>query len=76
MQNLANQCVINLGDKDVKFTVSFESSYPQQIIGDEMRVQGILQNILSNAVKFTESGSITTKIWFDKVNDTKVEDYM
>lgn len=73
MQNLANQCVINLGDKDVKFTVSFESSYPQQIIGDEMRVQGILQNILSNAVKFTESGSITTKIWFDKVNDTKVK---
>ena len=36
-----------------------------QVISDEKRVRQILTNLLSNAAKFTQRGSITLKAWRD-----------
>jgi signal transduction histidine kinase/CheY-like chemotaxis protein len=46
----------------VDFLVNIDSNIPATLIGDESRIRQILLNILSNAVKYTSSGSIHFKI--------------
>lgn len=44
--------------KDLKFHLSFDENLPKTIYTDEHRLHQILRNLLSNAYKFTEKGSI------------------
>ncbi|NHC42483.1 response regulator [Bacillus sp. MM2020_1] len=48
--------------KKVHFTIERESELPTTFFTDEQRLQQILKNLLSNAFKFTESGSVTLQI--------------
>ena len=40
---------------------------PDEQFGDEVRIKQILINLLGNAIKFTNNGSITLKIWTETV---------
>lgn len=45
---------------DLSFTV--EADVPTQLVGDGLRLQQILLNLVGNALKFTESGSIALTV--------------
>jgi len=47
-----------IGDKPVEFLYDFSADIPQRLIGDAHRISQILTNLVSNAIKFTERGSI------------------
>ncbi|MBM3420259.1 MAG: PAS domain S-box protein [Bacteroidetes bacterium] len=49
-------------DKKLNFEVNTDTSLPDEIVGDPIRLHQILSNLLSNAMKFTMSGSITVGI--------------
>lgn len=53
-------------NKGLNFTIELDSQLPSIISTDSKRLQQILKNLLSNAFKFTEQGSITLQI---KVED-------
>jgi PAS domain S-box-containing protein len=72
-----NQLSVLAEAKELEFTRKIADDIPQSIIGDSQRLKQILVNLLANAVKFTESGSVNTQIyrvseteWCMKVSDS------
>jgi len=71
--------IINLRaqDKDLDFYLESASELPNGVHGDERRLRQILLNLLCNAIKFTEQGSVTLEVSFNKPNSQlyfKIED--
>jgi len=48
--------------KNLEFDIKKEGTLPDEVIGDQIRLNQILSNLLSNALKFTNQGSITITI--------------
>ncbi len=53
-------------DKGIKFSIEAESSLPEFIRTDRMRLEQVLKNLFSNAFKFTEKGSVKLNITKNK----------
>ncbi len=53
-------------DKGLEFLVLADEKLPSELFGDEIRIKQIITNILTNAVKYTEKGSITLQVTFHK----------
>ena len=48
--------------KGLKLRVEGAASIPAAVRGDPMRVRQVLNNLISNAMKFTETGSVTLRL--------------
>ncbi len=59
---------IRAEEKNLSFNYEQLSPLPDFVLGDEKRLRQILLNFLSNAVKFTEKGSVTLKVGRDLNN--------
>ena len=53
-------------DKGLALELDFDGKTPRHLRGDEIRVKQIITYILTNAVKYTEKGSVTLKVGFEK----------
>lgn len=56
-------------EKGLSFDIFIGKNIPRVLYGDEMRVKQILTNVLNNAVKYTELGSIALSVNFDKLGE-------
>jgi len=54
--------LVRIGSSQIKFNLEVDESIPSLLFGDELRLKQILNNILSNAIKYTEKGSVTLKV--------------
>jgi signal transduction histidine kinase/DNA-binding response OmpR family regulator/CHASE3 domain sensor protein len=51
-------------EKNIEFNIVFKEGVPSHIHSDEQRIQQVLQNLLSNAFKFTEKGKVILEIGY------------
>ena len=59
---------IRAKNKGLKFHIDVDPSIPSKLYGDEVRIKQILINVLNNAVKYTNEGSVTLSIQCSKDN--------
>jgi len=55
--------------KNIELIPLIYKNVPELLIGDPVRVRQILTNLISNAIKFTEKGSIVVRIVLEDEND-------
>ena len=51
-----------IGEKDIKFNLNISDDLPYELIGDKVHVKEIVNNILTNAIKYTEQGEINLSV--------------
>ncbi|MCL2100883.1 MAG: ATP-binding protein [Fibromonadales bacterium] len=54
--------ITRTGSKPIEFKLSLDENIPIELVGDELRIKQILNNLLSNAFKYTDNGSITLSV--------------
>jgi PAS domain S-box-containing protein len=58
--------VIRIGSKPLQFELFIDETIPVRLYGDELRVKQILNNLLSNAFKYTDQGTVTLRVGWEK----------
>ncbi|MGE5498989.1 MAG: PAS domain-containing sensor histidine kinase, partial [Syntrophothermus sp.] len=61
-----------LREKAVEFRLEIDAALPEGLLIDELRLRQILFNMIGNAVKFTDSGSITVHLSCERLKDEKL----
>ena len=53
---------IRIADKPISFNMTMAPDIPYELIGDKVHVKQIVNNLVTNAIKYTEKGSIALNI--------------
>ena len=56
-------------NKGLDFNLAVDENVPENLYGDELRLRQILINIINNAIKYTEKGSIDVNISYRDIPD-------
>ncbi|OJJ21144.1 hypothetical protein BKI52_11285 [marine bacterium AO1-C] len=62
LQNVVLSFKQNLTEKGVEVNTRIQSSVPQSVLGDKVRITQILYNLVGNAIKFTSKGGVVIAI--------------
>lgn len=55
--------------KHINLVVDIDPKTPRGLYGDEIRIRQILTQLVDNAVKYTEKGSVSIHVTYDRIDD-------
>lgn len=67
-ENISILASTRIGDSPIEFLYDFDTNIPPMLSGDPYRIGQILTNLVSNSVKFTETGSIVVRAILKKID--------
>jgi PAS domain S-box-containing protein len=71
-----NDCVqfniTRISEKPIRFSIEINENIPLNLYGDELRIKQVINNILSNAFKYTKRGNVTLIIDYEKTDDKNI----
>ena len=62
LNDVLNMSEARRGSKKLKILVNVDPEIPRGLMGDEVRIRQIILNLMTNAIKFTEKGSVTLTV--------------
>ncbi len=69
IENICNSYYQKSQERGNEFIVQIDKNIPKTLIGDEIKISQIVSNLLSNALKFTETGKVTLDIRLKSVQN-------
>jgi signal transduction histidine kinase/CheY-like chemotaxis protein len=58
--------IMRIGSKPIEFKLRVDKTLPMKLHGDEVRIRQILNNLLSNAFKYTEAGEVRFSVTWER----------
>lgn len=72
IRRVTNLIALKMHEKGLEFVLCIEPNMPRKFVGDPLRLEQIIINLVSNAVKFTDSGVIQLHGAQKSLSDDKV----
>ena len=69
INDVVNMISFKCREKNLDFLIEIEPKLPEALFGDEVRVRQVLVNLLNNAVKYTNGGSVTLSVFGERTGD-------
>ena len=69
LNDLVNMIQVRVDNKGLLLSLDFDPNIPKILFGDEIRIKQIITNLLTNAVKYTQKGTITFSVKYSEADD-------
>lgn len=69
---LIDMIKVRMQEKRLEFMVDIDEDIPSALLGDMKRINQVLLNILTNAVKYTQEGSVTLSVSMEPVGEDAI----
>ena len=73
LNDLVTMIQVRAESKNLSLVLEFDPHLPKRLYGDEIHIKQVITNILTNAVKYTEKGSVTFSVGFDRSEEAPGE---
>ncbi|MDR2136540.1 MAG: response regulator [Treponema sp.] len=68
LSDAARLNAVRIGDKPITFELEVDKNLPRKFFGDELRIKQILNNLISNAIKYTREGRVRLEVYREGEN--------
>ena len=72
VMGIKHSFVLKAAQKNIDFKVSLDDTIPPLLMSDKTRIAQILNNLVGNAIKFTEKGEVGLKVTLDEALKNEV----
>jgi signal transduction histidine kinase len=59
-------------EKGLVLTVDLDKNTPDDLNGDEMRIKQVINNLVANAIKYTEKGGVVLSVGYENLTDKSI----
>jgi len=63
--------LMHIGSKRIEFKLEIAEGMPSYMVGDELRIKQVLNNLLSNAFKYTTSGQVALSFGMERQEESE-----